>query len=335
MSKRTRTGPIVIDVSDDADDGNVADSADSDSDSGSSTTVTSPIAPYQLGEFEKQPLKNITAAVEDYYLREAIPDNVKRDILPQLMTLSEDGPLYRKTSTIPGAGLGLFCKQAIKRGTLVTYYDGTRMRTDLFYRLVRKFGTEAKAYAHSLTDDQVIVSNFTTKSGGATFQSTQVEPLGESALDTLVKIERDQLGAHYRGHGAMQFANTTSSAKAPTLNTRVLFIRDTRAFKAKELLNAKHEEVTPRPNDALMRAHPDAVIVVLYATKDIPADTELLYFYGSEYIRAQLIVVTCFSAHCTEQARFQCSACQRAFYCSPACQQTAWRHEDHEADCGM
>lgn len=285
---------------------------------------------YQLLDIDpERALKHIRDDVENYYLQTNIPENVKRDILPALMTLN-DGHLYRKQSTIEKAGLGLFCRTDITRGTLITYYDGIRVDPLLMQELQEVFGKEADSYAQGVetfNSSQTLVSNFRLKGHPATTQAMQESTLRLDSFDKLELVDPAQLGEMYNRCGAMQFANSTENGKAKAMNARILTIHNKERYTPKEL--QKNDE-HPTPNEKLCLKYPDGVAVVLYALRDIPAGEEILLFYGLKYLKVQLIV---FCAHCAEPAKFQCKQCKSAAYCSSACQKNQWLYGGHASDC--
>ncbi len=232
--------------------------------------------------------KQTAAAVEDYYCMTHIPNNVKSDILSQLMTLN-DGMLYQASSALEGAGNGIFCSRDLRAGELVTYYDGLRVTVGAYNSLYAAHNKVASSYAQRLEDSQLILGN--VRGDPPLYQNTQVQT--ETRYKKLRFLEASELGAYFNRKGAGQLLNTTIKAGDPTINTRVLCIRDKRRYTTDELECAR-DGVVPVPSDALARRHPDAIVNVLYAIRDIPAHTELLHYYGKSYISTNFGCSSCY-----------------------------------------
>jgi hypothetical protein len=276
--------------------------------------------------------KEVTGEIEDYYARKVIPHNVWEDIMPRLMTLSDE--LYRAASSLgPAVGLGLYCRRDILCGELITYYDGLRMDYALFDALKTTFAASLQrvtAYAHPFgTNEQVIVSDLVDRTRPNMRQLTQTKPLGLSDRANVRQLALDSLGATYATGGAMQFANTVLTSKDSRANARHLFIQDRRRFTGGEL----RKDIVGEPLEAdprLVDAFPEAAVVVLYAGKKIPANTEILYYYGIDYVRTNF---GCARHGCEELAEYRCARCKVAYYCSALCQSRAWLNDGHAVDC--
>ena len=284
MSKR----PLVIDL--------VGDSSVSDSSSDDDEEAVAPEAPvlsvsvYPLLHAAKVPVSKIPRAVEEYYLLNHIPTDLHRDLFPRLGTL---GPvLYQAPSAIEGAGNGLFAPVPIQRGEIITYYDGIRVTEAAHARLSAQEGmrSAAAAYTQALEPGyQVIMGNVTYRDParhGRVFQINQKAPENDETL--LRFLEPEEISSVFTRHGAGHLLNTTKDSKDKRINTRVLTLQDSRRFTSRELQRSAFERDYPRTNATLQRQYPEAVLSVFYATRDIPANTELLWYYGKKYVDANL-----------------------------------------------
>lgn len=252
-------------------------------------------------------VRNVRAAVEDYYTILHIPGNIKTDVLPRLMTLN-DGALYQAPSTLPGAGNGVYCARSLRAGEIITYYDGVRVTVAVNNRLYAQHSKTASSYAQQLEDTQIILGNVTGSE--PVYQDTQVRP--EVRAAGLRFLRAEEMGRHFHRKGAGQLLNSVLTASDPQINARLLCIRDRRRFTKDELLAAS-EDVPPEPSDTLASKYPDGIVNVLYATRDIPAHTELLYYYGKRYVEENF---GCANHHCP---LYTGDGDDKARYCSREC----------------
>ena len=283
--------------------------------------------------------KRVLARVEQFYVDNppASVDALKR----KLLTLAS-GALYRKPSLLlPDAGLGLFNKQHLNSGDLITWYGGAYV-TPAEFAHIKRTDKDYMAYARSLdlAARQRVFGNYIRNEDGQ-----------------LVKVPRSELGHVFLKDGAAQFMNGMRSYADSAVNVGNAIIRGQRRMGS------------PFDEDRLVREFPSEIVSVAVALTDIPPDTELIIPYGDEYFDRYLNESShsdddgddddegddedrstslnsdddeSLSLHsesssdveepptkkprfrcviCQGEARWQCSACKKTHYCSPTCQE--------------
>ena len=278
--------------------------------------------------------ENVLAKWEDYY-RDNPPAHVD-DLKAQMLRLS-DGQLYRALSIVPNAGLGLFSAVPLREGQLVTWYSGAYV-TKQEYEALKATDRNYRDYAMTLDlgARQIVLGNYKRNSDGR-----------------LVKVDYADLATVFANNGALQFANGQTSMKHPQVNVGHFSIlgRDRVVPKGVSLT------MLPDVMNKLSQAHPDEILHVGVALKDLPAGTEIILSYGNGYFQQQMAdqddsdddddlsnsldsdsdetepptkkrrfrCVIC--KH--QWANWMCGKCQTTYYCSKECQ----RQCDAEGHC--
>lgn len=198
-------------------------------------------------------------AKEEKYFRNP-PDSV--DLLKEDMLKLNEKQLYRAPSTlIPEAGLGLFSKVPIKKGRLITWYSGVYVSKSEYADLKQK-DDRFRDYAQALDAPgrQVVIANYRRDAGG-----------------NLKMIPFPALERAYYNDGAMQFINGKRWYDDPDVNVASIVVVGK---------NRKIRQDSPDLFGELERAiknYPNEIIRVAVATRDIPANTELIIPYGDSY----------------------------------------------------
>lgn len=192
--------------------------------------------------------------VQNYY-DDHPPDSVA-DLKKTLFTLGS-GVLYRKPSVlIPEAGMGLFARKKILKGDLITWYGGPYVTYDE-YKALKDRDPKYREYARTL---------------GLAFRQVALGNYRRNALNQLEKVPYKEMDRVFFNDGAAQFINGTRSYADPMVNVGNVCIRGKRRI-------AK----SPADEDRLTAKFPNEIIDVAVALVNIPANTELIISYGSEY----------------------------------------------------
>lgn len=185
-----------------------------------------------------------------------------------LWTLN-DGRLERRPSTLPNAGQGLFTRQHIAAGTVVTWYDGAVIAKDA-YMLLKSYDPTLVHYAADLGLQSYVV-------------------LGDHLVDhgdNLVRIRYRDLDRVFTGRGAAQFCNSTRKEWSLGRNATFINVTDHR------WLHFDHPAAPLNLDlrDALIRAHPrgQGRLRLLVTLRDVAAGEELLVYYGRHYVENYL-----------------------------------------------
>ncbi len=217
--------------------------------------------------------------VEDFYDAER-PETIA-EFKRGMMVLGSQ--LYRASSAIPGAGLGLFADVPLKRGDVFTWYSGAHiLHSDR--AVLGANDPHLKDYLRSIG---VGLREFMLGNYRRAYPATP-------RRFTLVPY--DALDTSFRGDGAGQFMNGRESLDAPGVNVGFIPVysklravptnvqrenESDAAFEEREAMRAIDAA------DALATQYPDEAAIVGVALTDIAPNTELITSYGAGYFQKE------------------------------------------------